>query len=324
MSESPGGSRATDHEGNSMRAAMYDRYGPANVLTIVERPEPTMQDLMVEVVASSVNPKDTFVRKGRFKYQAGARFPKGTGYDFAGIVTASRVDDMPAGTPVYGMVKGWGGRSAADLVSCRRQEAAPAPRSLPLIDAAAIPLAGLTALQALRDNASLRPGQSVLINGASGGVGTYAIQIAKALGAEVTSVSSSASQEHCRRLGADHTHDYGRGRLPPGQRYDVVFDVFGNLSRREVTTVLKRTGRHVTTVPSAANLAATALTRFLPHRTSLVVVRSNHHDLLELSRLVQEGALVPEVQRRFPLTEVAAAHAHVESKHTRGKVLVVN
>jgi NADPH:quinone reductase-like Zn-dependent oxidoreductase len=283
-----------------------------------------MQDLMVEVVASSVNPKDTFVRKGRFKYQAGARFPKGTGYDFAGIVTASRVDDMPAGTPVYGMLKGWGGRSAADLVSCSRREAAPAPRSLSLIDAAAIPLAGLTALQSLRDNASLRPGQSVLINGASGGVGTYAIQIVKALGAEVTSVSSSASREHCRRLGADHTHDYGRGRLPLGQSYDAVFDVFGNLSRREVIAVLKRTGPHVTTVPSAANVAATALTRFLPQRTSLVVVRSNHHDLLELSRFVQEGALVPEVQRRYPLTDVAAAHAHVESKHTRGKVLVVN
>lgn len=324
MSESPGGSRATDHEGKAMRAAMYDRYGPANVLTVVEQPEPAMQDLMIEVVASSVNPKDTFVRKGCFKHQAGAWFPKGTGYDFAGIVTDSRVDDMPVGTPVYGMLSGWKGRAAADLVSCRRQEAAPAPRSLPLVDSAAIPLAGLTALQALRDNASLKAGQSVLINGASGGVGTYAIQIAKALGAEVTAVSSSASQEHCRRLGADHTHDYGHGRLPAGHRYDAVFDVFGNLSRGEVSDALKRTGRHVTTVPSAANIAATALTRLLPQRTSLVVVRSHHDDLCELSRLVQDGALVPEVQQRYPLTDVAAAHAHVERKHTRGKVLLVN
>lgn len=307
-----------------MRAAMYDRYGAVDVLTIVDRPDPRMQDLMIEVVASSVNPKDTFVRKGRFKYQAGARFPKGAGYDFAGIVIDSRVEGMPVGTPVYGMLRGWQGRAAADLVSCRRQEVAPAPQSVPLVDSAAIPLAGLTALQALRDNASLRPDQSVLINGASGGVGTYAIQIAKALGAEVTSVSSASSEQHCRRLGADHTHDYGRGRLPSGQRYDAVFDVFGNLSRQEVIATLKPAGRHVTTVPSPANIAATVFTRMLQQRTSLVVVNSNYDDLLELNRLVTSGAIVPEIQARYPLTEVAAAHSHIEGKHTHGKVLLVN
>ena len=307
-----------------MRAAMYDRYGAVDVLKIVDRPDPTMQDLMIEVVASSVNPKDTLVRKGRFKYLAGVRFPKGTGYDFAGIVRDSRVKDMPVGTPVFGMLRGWDGRAAADLVACRRHEVAPAPESVPLVDSAAIPLAGLTALQALRDNASLKPGQTVLINGASGGVGTYAVQIAKALGAEVTSVSSSSSEERCRRLGADHTHNYERGRLPSGQRYDAVFDVFGNLSRREVGAVLKRTGRHVTTVPSVANIAATALTRLLPQRTSLVAVQANRNDLLELGRLVRGGALVPDVQARYPLTEVAAAHSHVEGKHTQGKVLLVN
>lgn len=307
-----------------MRGAMYDRYGAVDVLNIVDCPDPTMQDLMIEVVASSVNPKDVLVRKGRFKHLAGSRFPKGTGYDFAGIVIDSQAEDMPVGMPVYGMLNGWEGRTAADRVSCRRQEVAPAPGSLPLVDSAAIPLAGLTALQALRDNASLKPGQSVLINGASGGVGTYAIQIAKALGAEVTSVSSASNESRCRRLGADHTHDYGRGRLPSGQRYDAVFDVFGNLSRREVSAVLKRTGRHVTTVPSVANVAATALTHLLRQRTSLVVVRSNHDDLLELSRFVQDGALVPEVQSRYPLTEVAAAHSHVQGKHTQGKVLLVN
>lgn len=307
-----------------MRAVTYDSYGPVDVLKVVEQPDPKMQDLLVDVVASSVNPKDTFVRKGRFKNQSRAPFPKGTGYDFSGIVAESRVEDMPVGTPVFGMLRGWEGRAAADRLSCRRHEAAPAPESIPLVDSAAVPLAALTALQALRDNASLKPGQTVLINGASGGVGTYAIQIAKAMDAEVTAVSSSSSADHCRQLGADHTHDYALSRLPAGQRFDAVFDVFGNLSRSEATAVLKSTGRHVTTVPSIVNILAAGLTRLLPQRTSLVVVKSNHEDLLELRQLVDDGALVPEIHSRFALTDVAAAHAQVESKHTLGKVLLLN
>ena len=305
-----------------MRAVQFDRYGPAEVLALrdVPPPVPCTGEVLVRVVAASVNPKDTFVRKGRFRRLTGKHFPQRSGFDASGVVVDSNVAAFAPGDPVFGMLNGWRGGAAAELAAWPADELAPAPRTVPLADAAAVPLAALTALQALRDLLAVKPGRSVLINGASGGVGSFAVQIAHALGARVTAVCSAARAAHVLELGADVVHDYSAGPLPDG-RFDNIFDVFGNLSARQVAPVTARGGRYVTTVPSPANLRA-ALAIWRRPRTRVVNVRSRAVDLAALAAMVDAGQLRIVVDARFPATDVEAAHRHVEAKHTMGKVLL--
>lgn len=201
-----------------MRAVLFDRFGSAEVLAVrdVERPGIALGQVLGRVSAASVNPKDIFVRKGRFRKFTGARFPLPSGYDASGIVVESNISQFRPGDHVFGMLNGWRGGAAADFVAWPAGELASAPQTILLSDAAAVPLAALTALQALRDHLHLKAGHSVLINGASGGVGSFAVQIARILGARVTAVCSGARAEHVRALGAESVHDYASGTLPSG------------------------------------------------------------------------------------------------------------
>ncbi len=310
-----------------MRAVLYDRYGSADELALreVPTPEPVKGAVRVKVHAAALNPKDSFVRKGRFKLLAGSTFPKGLGYDFAGVVDALGVG-VPTewlGASVFGMKSGFDGSTAAEYTLVPMGEFARMPEGLSFEEAASVPLAGLTALQALRDEGAVKGGSRVLVHGASGGVGVHAIQIARELGAHVTTTSSARNREHCRQLGSHETFDYAADDgLAIAGRYDCVFDVFGNLGFSKVRRALAEGGTYVTTVPGAGVVGDRLASWVSTKRARLVIVRPNQADLELLARYIEKHRLRPIVDRMFPLGEAAAAQRYIETKRARGKVVL--
>jgi len=311
-----------------VKAIQFDRYGAPAVLACREVAEPVCgpAQLLVRVHAAGVNPKDCLVRKGKFRWFTGRRFPLGVGHDFAGTIEAvgPQVHDFQAGDAVYGMTNGWHGRTYAEFLVAQPSETALKPASLGFAEAAAVPLAAMTALQALRDIGGVTPGQRVCINGSSGGVGTFAVQIAIILGAHVTAVCSGRNADLVRRLGAhqvlDYTHDDIR-RLP--EPVDVFFDVFGNGVFPEISPCLKPRGRFISTVPGLPILKWGLFSRLWPGpRAHLVIVKSCAADLQTLSGWIVEGRLHPVVDREYPLAEATQAHVYVETKRARGKVVL--
>ncbi len=309
------------------RAVTYAEYGPPSVLRIesFELPPLRPDGVRVEVHAAALNPKDILVRKGKLRWMTGRRLPRRTGYDFAGVVRAfgSEVRGLHEGQRVFGMLNAQSAGAVAEHVDASSGELAPMPEGMTFEDAAALPLAGQTALQALRDLARLRPGDRVWIHGASGGVGTFAIQVAKALGAHVTTTSSAANGPLCRRLGADETLDYRVDR--PWERsadFDAVFDVFGNRRFAECRGALRQPGTFISTVPSLQILRDTARTLLASRRAAIVLVRSRATDLTWLAERVEAGQLSPRVDRVFTLDQIEHAHAFIETKRARGKVVI--
>lgn len=313
-----------------MRALLYRRYGSPDVLELGTLPDPSPEEgeVLVRVHAAAMNPKDVLVRKGKFKIVTGRRFPKVPGYDLAGEVLAAGpgVRRLVPGDKVFGMLNRWAAGAAAEFVVAPADELAKRPEGLDYPEAAAVPLAALTALQALRDVAQTRPGDRVLVNGGSGGVGTFAIQIARLLGAHVTAVSSAANRDLCLELGAHRHLDYRTEQaqeiLHPTEGYDVFFDVFGNRPFEVARGALALRGRYVTTIPRARTAVQDVLTRLSRHPARLVVVRSRFADLDTLAHWVEAGTLRPVVDRVFSLAEGAEAHAYLETKRARGKVVL--
>ena len=313
-----------------VKAVVYRSYGPPRVLALEDVNEPATTGLgrvRVRVHAAGLNPKDVLVRKGKYKLLTGPRFPKGFGYDYAGEVIASSASGFQPGDRVFGMVQAWNGSTCAEQITVRAKgECARMPRSLSWEQAAAIPLAAQTALQALRDIAGVTAGTRLLINGASGGVGTFAIQIARALGAHVTAVSSATNEAFCRELGAHDTVDYRLASpfepASPRDAYDAIFDVFGNGTFARARRALRPHGIYVTTVPSRRAFLDIAATLFSPQRARLVYVRTKSADLAYLAALADEGRLRPIIHQVFPLEDVQAAAAQIETKRTRGKVVL--
>lgn len=311
-----------------MRRIQLTRFGPPDTLSLAEvpRPQPRRGEVLVRVHAAAINPKDCMVRKGKFRLFTGTRFPQGLGHDFAGVVAecGPGVIDPSPGTPVFGMRNGWRVGAYADYTVARPDEMATMPGHLAWEQGAAVPLAALTALQALRDLGGVGNGDRVLINGASGGVGTFAVQIARCLGAHVTAVCSARNADLVRSLGADRVHDYGDADpLTLSGPFDTWFDVFGNKSFPAAHTMLARRGTYVTTVPDVRNAAWHVATRVSPGRHArLVVVHSRRRDLERLARWMETGHLHPVLERTYPLAQAADAHELVETKRARGKVVL--
>jgi NADPH:quinone reductase-like Zn-dependent oxidoreductase len=307
-----------------LRAALYDRFGAAAVLRIGERTvgRPRAGELRVRVHAAALNPKDVLVRKGKLWWASGRRFPRGTGYDWAGeVIERGPETHAQVGDRWFGMVDGMMGCTVAEELVVPTSQCAPMP-PCSFDEAAGLPLAGLTALQALRDVGRVRRGQRVLLLGASGGVGVHAVQIAKALGAHVTATCSDANLAFVRDLGADVAIDYRAEDAVDRDRYDCIFDVFCNRSFLDVERGLASVGTYVTTVPGT-RIAVDWLTTLRDDRKArLVIVRSRARDLLVLHALVADGLLRPVVDSVFSLDDVARAHERVETKHARGKVVV--
>ncbi|MEO0322133.1 MAG: NAD(P)-dependent alcohol dehydrogenase [Myxococcota bacterium] len=312
-----------------MLAARVHRYGPPEVLSFdrLEAPAPGPGEALIRVRAAALNPKDVIVRKGKFRWltgrDGGRRFPLRVGQDFAGEVLATDGPDA-VGTPVFGMLGGLRTFGAcATHVVAKHDWYAPRPEGLTDVEAAALPLAALTALQALRDDGRLAAGHALLVNGASGGVGVNAVQLGKALGAHVTGVSSARNRDLVSELGADAHVDYAAQELRGlDARFDVIFDAYGNRSPQELAPILAPGGSYVTTVPSARAALWQARSFAGGPRSRLVVVRSRRRDLLSVSDAVRAGSLRAVVDRVLPFRELPAAHAYLETRRARGKVVV--
>jgi NADPH:quinone reductase-like Zn-dependent oxidoreductase len=321
-----------------MKALVHDTYGPPDVLELreVDRPAVTDDDVLVRVRAFSVNPAEWHTLTGTpyvARLQAGLLRPKRKvlGTDFAGTVEAvgRNVTQFRPGDEVFGSRR----EAFAELVAVPEERAVVRkPANLSFEQAAAVPVAAVTALQGLRDRGKIRPGYKVLINGASGGVGTFAVQIAKALGAEVTGVCSTRNVEIVRSVGADHVIDYTQEDFTrTGQRYDLLLDIAGNRSWSECKRVLTPNATLVVVGGPKANrwigpLGGLAKLRLAALRSSQKVTfflaSITKADLLVLQELLEAGTVTPVIDRRYGLGEVADAFRYLGEGHAQGKVVV--
>jgi NADPH:quinone reductase-like Zn-dependent oxidoreductase len=326
--------------GNSMKAIVYCDYGLANLkLENVERPTPNDDQVLVRVRAASVNPYDWHFVEGTPKIMrmmgVGLRKPKDTrlGVDFAGTVEAvgKDVTQFKPGDEVFG---GRGGAFAQYVCVRAGRAVALKPTNLTFEQAASVNIAGITALQAIRDKGKVQPGQKVLINGASGGVGTFAVQIAKSFGADVTGVCSTRNVDLVRSLGADHVVDYTKEDFTKSeQRYDVILDNVTNRSLLECRRVLTPKGKYVMIGgggpndqgligPLANPIKAMLLSPFVSQEMGMMMADTSQKDLTILADMIQSGKVKPVIDRTYKLSEVPAAIAYLEQGHARGKVVI--
>lgn len=310
-----------------MRQVQVHQFGGPEVLQIrdTEKPEISKWEVLVQVKYASANPKDVMLRKGKMKNYLSISFPLKLGQDFSGVVVeaGSKAGPYRPGDRVFGMVNETNNGTLSEYLRVAPHEIYFAPENLSFSEAAAVPLTAQTALQALRNIGKVKPGYRVCINGASGGVGVFALQIARILGAHVTAISSEKNHALCRELGAAEVFDYKKipANEAPGP-FDVYFDVFGNQNWRRVRHLLKKTGWYVTTVPKFYNIADSFYSVFKIRNARLVVVESDSEDLSLLKEWIEGGELRPIVEAEFPMEQIAEVHRRIETKRTVGKIVV--
>jgi len=317
-----------------MKAIVYTKYGPPDVLQLkeVQKPAPGDNEVLVKIHAAATNPLDWhFMRAAPFimRFFSGLLKPKNKilGADIAGQVEAvgTNVKRFQAGDAVYGDISS---RGFAEYVCVTEEKLVLKPANLSFDAAAAVPVAGLTALQCLRDQGQIQPGQTVLINGASGGVGTFAVQIARYFGAEVAAVCSTGNVDMVRSIGADRVIDYtSEDFTQTAQLYDLILDNVGNRSFSDIKRILGPNGTYLLNAYSPALMLKLILqsknskTRGQTMRSS-DVLKSNQSDLEFLKELLEAGHIVSVIDRVYPLREVAEAIRYLEGGHARGKVVI--
>jgi len=320
-----------------MKAMVQDTYGTAEVMELrnIDKPEIGDNEVLIRIRAAGVNPADWAIMSG-LPYVArpvyGLRKPKISvrGTDVAGTVEAvgTSITRFRVGDDVYGSSKG----SYAEYAAAAEDQLAPKPANLTFEQAAAVPMAGLVALQAVRDHGKVRAGQKVLINGASGGIGTFAVQIAKALGAEVTAVVSTRNLDLVRSIGADHVIDYTKEDFTQnGLQYDFILDNVSNHSLADLRRALTPTGMLVpnggrfdkTWMASGGRIVqGKVMFQFGTQTLGNFLVKMQHEGLLDLTELIEAGKVTPVMDRSFPLSETAHAIDHVGAGHARGKTTI--
>ena len=318
-----------------MKAFVYERYGSPEVLELreIEKPIPSDEEVLVRVHATSVNPVEWHTMTGLFlaRLTGGLLKPKETrlGVDFAGVVEAvgKNVKDFQIGDEVFGGRNG----AFAEYV-CVRKAIALKPTNISFQQAAALPVAALTALQGLRDHGKIRPGSKVLINGASGGVGTFAVQIAKALGAEVTAVCSTPNVELAKSLGADQVVDYTKEDFTrSGQRYDLLLDIAGSRSWSQYKRILtkdailvivgaKTKNRIIGPLNHVINLKLASLGA--SQKVAFFIAQFKREDFAVLRELVETGKVTPVIDRQYEFDELPEAMRYLGTGHARGKIVV--
>jgi NADPH:quinone reductase-like Zn-dependent oxidoreductase len=321
-----------------MRAIVYQEYGPPAVLRLAEvaQPVPGDGEVLIRIRAAAVNPLDWHLMRGSpylVRMAAGLRRPKDgrLGVDAAGRVEAvgAKVTRFRPGDEVFGACKG----AFAEYGCAAEGALAPKPASVTFEQAAAVPVAALTALQGLRERGRVRPGQKVLVNGAAGGVGTFAVQVARVLGAGVTGVCSTRNLEMVRSIGADRVVDYTREDFTAsGARYDLIFDCVGNHSPSACRRALTSTGTLVLVGgpdegrwlgPMAGVVRAVVLSMFVRQRLLGFLARvSRNDDLMFVRGLLEAGKVTPVLDRSYPLSRVPEAIAYLQEGHARGKVVI--
>jgi NADPH:quinone reductase-like Zn-dependent oxidoreductase len=321
-----------------MKAIVRDNYGPPDVLELrdIDKPKPGDEEVLVRVHAAGVG-RDVWHVMAGLPYPIrlagyGLRAPKNPviGSDVAGVVEAvgDKVSRFQPGDEVFGIGKG----SYAEYVCAREDKLAPKPANLTFEQVSVLAIMGSTALQGLRDHGKVEPGQEVLIIGASGGVGTFAVQIAKALGAHVTGVCSTKKAEMVRSIGAEHVIDYTREDFAEGEQlYDVILDIGGNSSLSRLRRALTPKGTLVIAGGEGGGrwlggtdrqLRAVMLSPFVGQKLGTFINKENHEDLLVLKELIEGGKLTPVIDRTYPLSEVPEAIRYLEEGHARGKVVI--
>ncbi len=331
--------RNTGTPNNPMQAIVHCEYGSPDVLNLaeIEKPIPNDNQLLVRVRAASLNPLDLMIRgPWLLRPMSGMRKPKDTrlGVDYAGVVEAvgKNVTQFKSGDEVFG---GKNGAIAEYICVLADRAVTPKPANMTFEQAASVPVAAITALQGLRDKGKIQAGQKVLVNGASGGVGTFAVQIAKSFGAEVTGVCSTRNVDLVRSLGADHVIDYTKEDFTKGaQRYDLIYDLVGNHSYSERRQVLSPNGICVMAgvggagwhdgmgMRLAGELNAYVQSRFVSAKFVAYIANLNKADLTFLGDLIQSGKVVPVIDKTYKLNETAEALRYLETGHARGKVVV--
>src|SRR5438067_3502858 len=304
-----------------MKAVVAHEYGTPEVLKFeqVPRPEPKDDEALVHVIASGVNPADPLTLNGKYAQEWGTHLPLIPGYDIAGIVekTGAKVTNLKAGDAVYGYPTFGGGW--ADYVAVKEWEVAAKPKSLNFVEAAAVPMGALTAWQALVDVAQVQPGQTILIHGGSGGVGSFAVQIAKARGARIIATASTANQDLLKQLGADVAIDYTKTRFEEiAKDVDAVLDPVGKETLARSYGVVKKGGVVMSLVarPDPVELEKRGI------RGAAISVHPDAEDLAEIARLIDAGKIKPIVTQVLPLSEAIAAQQQAETHHTRGKLVL--
>lgn len=320
-----------------MKAALYHRFGsPEDVVEIedVEKPVPAEDEVLVRIRAAAVNPVDSHFLRGVYLLRPifgmrGPRHPR-LGVDLAGEVESvgRNVMSFKPGDQVYGVARG----AFAEYACPKEKQLGPKPENVSFEEAAAIPVAAITALQGLRDKCRVEAGQKVLINGAAGGVGSFAVQIAKTLGAHVTGVCSSKSVSAVRSIGADHVIDYTRENFTRGsERYDVLFDCVGNHSLSDCRRVVRPNGiitligarpggRVIGPLPHLISVVARS--RFVSQKVIFFIARITPQDLTVMKELIESGKVTPLIDRSYPLQKAAEALRYMKEGHTRGKVII--
>jgi len=322
-----------------MKAAVYRRYGPPEAVVQiedVEKPVPKDNEVLIKVRAASVNPLDCVVKGPPYivRVMFGLRKPKDVrlGVDVAGHVEAvgRTVIQFKPGDAVFGSCRG----AFAEYACASESKVVLKPDKVTFEQAASVPVAALTALQGVRDKRQVKPWQKVLINGAAGGVGTFAVQIAKSFGAEVTGVCSTRNVDMVRSIGADHVIDYTQENFTArGQSYDVFFDLVGNHSLAACGRVLKSNGIYILAGvlgapdgkwigPMAPLLKTLMLSPFTGQKLVVVLAKIRGEDLIIMRELLEAGKVTPVIGRRYRLSEVPEAIRYLGQKHVRGKLVI--
>jgi len=321
-----------------MKAIVYHRYGSPDVLSYEEmaKPAPAENEVLIRVRAAAVNPYDWYFMRGEpyaVRIMArGLRKPKDPrlGADVAGEIEAvgRSIRQFKPGDAVFGSCKG----AFAEYTCASESKLAIKPDNVTFEQAASVPIAAFTALQGLRDKGKIQPGQKVLINGAAGGVGTFAVQIAKSLGAEVTGVCSTRNVEMVRSIGADQVVDYTQEDFTKSaRRYDVILDCVGNHSFSECRRVLNPRGIYVGAGGTSDNwmigpltsaIKALVLSWFVSQKQVMVLAKPSKEDLTIMGKLMESGKVTPVIDRSYSLSEVPDAIRYLEAGHARGKVVI--
>jgi len=307
----------------TMKAVVIHEYGGPEVLKYedIPRPEPKDDELLIRVIAAGVNPVDGMIRSGMFAKEGNRAFPIILGGDVAGVVekVGSKITKFKSGDPVFAYVSLDNSGGYAQYALVTEREAAPKPKSLTYVEAAAVPVVAMTAWQALVDTAKLSAGQTVLIHGGSGGVGSFAIQIAKARGAKVIATASTANQDFLKQLGADVAIDYTKQKFEDvAKDVDVVLDSIGRDTLARSYAVVKKGGIIVSLVarPKESELEKHGI------RGTALNAEPNSGELAEIGRLIDDKKIKVIVSQTFPLSEAMKAQEQVATGHTRGKVVL--